>query len=69
MTDAISCGYARTFLWEKRGTVLTYLKKDDGEPESTFNRRINVERYRLYMKQFMDFPNFHINKGINFLLY
>lgn len=63
MTNAISCGFGRAFLWENRGSSLTALKKNDQETDAAFKKRVDDERFHLYTKNFEDYPNLKISKG------
>lgn len=68
MSVVINCGFARVFAWQTKTLARNTVIAEAGESKTSYNRRIQNERYNLFITHFQDFPAFHIEKGINLIM-
>ena len=63
MTETISCGFARVFLWKTKRFALENLNRESNESNTKFRIRILDERYNLFKEKFKHYERMHLDRG------
>ena len=71
MTERVSCGFARVFLWETKANAVKNISRASDETQSQFTKCVLDERFHLYTAQFEDYKPMILNRGkyqLNFIV-
>ena len=71
MTERVSCGFARVFLWETKLNAFKNISRASNETHGQFTRHVLDERFRLYTTQFKDYKPMTLDRGkyiLNFIV-
>lgn len=63
MTETISCGFARVYLYTTKQLALTQLSPERNKSQTKFKIRVLQERYKIFQSQFAGYPKLQIEKG------
>lgn len=63
MTELISCGFTRVYLWKTKQLAFESLNQEKNESKTKFRIRIVNERYRLFKEKFDNYERMHLDKG------
>lgn len=69
MTETVSCGFARVYLYTTKQLALSQITRLSNESQTKFKIRLLQQRYKIFQDKFSGYPKFQIDKGRHLQLY
>lgn len=63
MSEIISCGFGRVFLYKTKQLALKKVKFYPGESKTKYKLRILDERYNLIKEKYKNYERMHFDRG------